>query len=86
MLLLPSEVKNVARSWTFGGKQFVCYMSCDHESTNERARCIELYNNYNNYNTSTSSSQLLPSENVSKLIIRKESKNKHNPKEDRLIL
>ena len=44
--------KNVARnrkccrSWTFGGKQFVCWMWYDHESTNERARCIEKNSSY----------------------------------------
>ena len=62
--LLPSDVNNVARfhkccSWTFGGKQFVCQMSCDHKSTNERARCIEKKNS--SYITKSSYSHTLHS-------------------------
>ena len=39
-------LKIVARSGTFGWKQFVCYMSCADESTNERTRCIEKNSSY----------------------------------------
>ena len=48
---LPSDVIGfctVARSESFGGKQFYCYMSCEIEITNGSARCwgkSQLYNN-----------------------------------------
>ena len=41
--LLPSEVRDFAMlpDQSFGGKQFHCYMSCDLEVNNKRARCWE---------------------------------------------
>ena len=37
---------NVASSRTFGGKQFLCYLSCDHESSNESVHCIKNNHSY----------------------------------------